>query len=153
VDLSASVKAYFALKLTGHDPETPYMRSAREVIRGLGGAAACNSFTKFYLALLGQFPYANCASVPPEMALLPRWCYINLYAMSSWTRPIVVPLSIFSACNPVRQLPPELGIAELFLQPPATPLWPSKPTRRLFSWPNFFLGVDWLYKTVEWIGL
>jgi squalene-hopene/tetraprenyl-beta-curcumene cyclase len=55
-ELSVSVKAYFALKLAGHDPEAPYMRRARELIRSLGGAAGCNSFTKFYLALLGQFP-------------------------------------------------------------------------------------------------
>src|SRR5690242_437873 len=68
-ELSVSVKAYFALKLTGHDPEAPYMRRAHEVIRSLGGAAGCNSFTKFYLALLGQLPYGNCASVPPEMVL------------------------------------------------------------------------------------
>ncbi|HZY89636.1 MAG TPA: prenyltransferase/squalene oxidase repeat-containing protein, partial [Gemmataceae bacterium] len=98
VDLSVSVKAYFALKLTGHDPDASYMVRAREVIRRLGGAVGCNSFTKFYLALLGQFPYENCASVPVEMVLLPRWFYFNLYAMSSWTRTIVVPLSIFSAC-------------------------------------------------------
>jgi squalene-hopene/tetraprenyl-beta-curcumene cyclase len=152
-DLSVSVKAYFALKLTGHDAEAPYMRRAREVIRSLGGAAGCNSFTKFYLALLGQFPYANCASVPPEMVLLPRWFYINLYAMSSWTRTIVVPLSIFSACKPIRRLPAQKGIAELFLQAPDTPLWPAKPSGRLLSWTNFFLGVDWLYKRIEpWLG-
>ncbi len=153
VDLSASVKAYFALKLTGHAADAPYMVKAREAIRARGGAAECNSFTKFYLALLGQFPYANCASVPPEMALLPRWFYFNLYAMSSWTRTIVVPLSIFSACKPVRALPRELGIGELFLQPPETPLWPAKPTARHVSWTNFFLGVDWLYKAAERIGL
>src|SRR6185295_15150020 len=118
MELSGSVKAYFALKLAGHDPEAPYMRKARAVIRERGGAAACNSFTKFYLALLGQFPYANCASVPPELMLLPRWGYINIYAMSSWTRTIVVPLSIFYAHKPVAPLPPELGIRELFLKPP-----------------------------------
>jgi squalene-hopene/tetraprenyl-beta-curcumene cyclase len=152
-DLSVSVKAYFALKLTGHDADTPYMRRAREVIHSLGGAAGCNSFTKFYLALLGQFPYGNCASVPPEMVLLPRWSYINLYAMSSWTRTIVVPLSIFSACKPVRQLPENKGIAELFLQAPSTPLWPAKPSGRLLSWGNLFLGLDWLYKQIEpWLG-
>src|SRR5262249_51483501 len=115
VELSVSVKAYFALKLTGHDPEAGYMRRACTIIRALGGAAGCNSFTKFYLALLGQFPYANCPAVPPEMVLLPRWFYFNLYAMSSWTRTIVVPLSIFYAHKPVRHMPPELGIAELFL--------------------------------------
>jgi squalene-hopene/tetraprenyl-beta-curcumene cyclase len=152
-DLSVSVKAYFALKLTGHDGGAPYMRRAREVIRSLGGAAGCNSFTKFYLALLGQFPYGNCASVPPEMVLLPSWVYVNLYAMSSWTRTIVVPLSIFSACKPVRRLPAEKGIAELFLQPPDTPLWPAKPSGRLLTWTNLFLGIDLVYKKVErWLG-
>jgi squalene-hopene/tetraprenyl-beta-curcumene cyclase len=153
VELSVTVKAYFALKLTGHDPDAPYMARARAVIRGLGGAAGCNSFTKFYLALLGQFPYGNCASVPPELVLLPRWFYVNLYAMSSWTRTIVVPLSIFSAFKPVRRLPPGKGIAELFLRPPQTPLWPAPPTRRWASWANFFLGVDWAYKRAErWLG-
>ncbi len=152
-DLSVSVKAYFALKLTGHDANAPHMQRARKVILSLGGAAGCNSFTKFYLALLGQFPYANCASVPPEMVLLPRWLYINLYAMSSWTRTIVVPLSIFSACKPVRRLSENKGIVELFLAPPDTPLWPAKPSGRLLSWGNVFLGIDWLYKKVEpWLG-
>jgi squalene-hopene/tetraprenyl-beta-curcumene cyclase len=152
-DLSVSVKAYFALKLTGHDPASSYMRRAREVIRGHSGAAGCNSFTKFYLALLGQLPYANCASVPVELVLLPRWFYVNLYAMSSWTRTIVVPLSIFSACKPVRQLPAEKGIAELFLRSPDTPLWPAPPARRGLTWSNFFLGIDYLYKRLErWLG-
>src|SRR5207244_13110753 len=129
VDLSVSVKAYFALKLAGHPADAPYMRRARAAILDLGGAAGCNSFSKFYLALLGQFPYDNCASVPPELMFLPTWAYMNIYAMSSWTRTIVVPLSIFSACKPVRRLPPELSIAELFLDPPDTPLWPHPPTR------------------------
>jgi squalene-hopene/tetraprenyl-beta-curcumene cyclase len=153
IELSVSVKAYFALKLTGHDRRAEYMQKARAVIRAHGGAAACNSFTKFYLALLGQFPYDNCASVPPEMMLLPRWCYFNLYAMSSWTRTIVVPLSIFSATRPVRHLPPEKGIGELFLRPPDTPLWPAPPARRFLSWGNLFLGLDWLYKRCERLGL
>jgi squalene-hopene/tetraprenyl-beta-curcumene cyclase len=148
-EVSVSVKAYFALKLAGHDPEAPYMRRAREVIRALGGAARCNSFTTFYLALLGQFPYANCPAVPPELMLLPRWAYINIYAMSSWTRTIIVPLSIFYAHKPVRRLPPHLGIGEVFLDPPDTPLWPHPPTRRLLTWTNFFLAVDQLIKRCE----
>jgi squalene-hopene/tetraprenyl-beta-curcumene cyclase len=148
-ELSVSVKAYFALKLAGYAADLPAMRRARAVIRGLGGAAGCNSFTKFYLALLGQFPYANCPAVPPEMIFLPRWAYINLYAMSSWTRTIVVPLSIFFAHKPVRRLPAELGIPELFLHPPETPLWPHQPTGRLLSWTNFFLVADQVIKWLE----
>jgi squalene-hopene/tetraprenyl-beta-curcumene cyclase len=148
-DLSVSVKAYFALKLAGHGAELPYMRSASAVIRSLGGAAGCNSFTKFYLALLGQFPYANCPAVPPEMMLLPKWAYFNIYAMSSWTRTIVIPLSIFYAYKPVRVLPPDLGIRELFLQPPETPLWPHPPTRRRLTWTNFFLALDQVIKRLD----
>ncbi|HWY86639.1 MAG TPA: terpene cyclase/mutase family protein [Gemmataceae bacterium] len=148
-DLSVSVKAYFALKVAGHRADVPYMRRACAAIRALGGAACCNSFTKFYLAFLGQFPYENCATVPAEMMFLPKWAYINLYAMSSWTRTIVVPLSIFSAFKPVRKLPSHQGIAELFLEPQHKKLLPHPPTKRLFTATNSFLAVDQVLKWVE----
>jgi squalene-hopene/tetraprenyl-beta-curcumene cyclase len=148
VDLSVSVKAYFAMKLAGHPAEAPYMRRACAAILDLGGAARCNSFSKFYLAFLGQFPYDNCASVPPELMFLPRWAYVNIYAMSSWTRTIVVPLSIFSAYKPVRRIAPEMGIAELFKQPPGTPLWPHPPARRLLTATNICLFID---QAVKWL--
>jgi squalene-hopene/tetraprenyl-beta-curcumene cyclase len=148
-EVSVSVKAYFALKLAGHDPDAPSMRRACAVIRALGGAEGCNSFTNFYLALLGQLPYASCPAVLPEMILLPRWCYFNIYAMSSWTRTILVPLSIFYAHKPVRPLPAELGIRELFLQPPETPRWSHPLSPRLLSWHNGFLVLDQVCKKVE----
>src|SRR5439155_25637528 len=139
-----------AVKLSGIvDADADVMRRAREVIRELGGAASCNSFTRFYLALLGQLPYSNCPAVPPELILLPRWFYVNLYAMSAWTRTIVVPLSIFYAHKPCRQVPHERGIRELFLQPPETPQWCAPPSKRLLSWGNFFLAADWLIKKLE----
>src|SRR5437762_11265195 len=128
------------------------MVRVQQVIRSLGGAASCNSFTKFYLALLGQFPYANCPAVPPEIMFLPRWAYFNIYAMSSWTRTIVIPLSIFYAFKPVRKLPAEMGIRELFLDDPEKPLWPHRPSERLFSWTNFFLALDYLIKRIEGSG-
>jgi squalene-hopene/tetraprenyl-beta-curcumene cyclase len=152
VDLSVSVKAYFALKIAGHAAEAAYMRRAKGLILERGGAAGCNSFSKFYLAFLGQFPYENCASVPPEMIFLPTWAYVNLYAMSSWTRTIVIPLSIFSAHKPVRRLPADKGIAELFVEAPGKRLWPHPPSKRLFTWHNFFLAVDQLVKLFEVAG-
>jgi squalene-hopene/tetraprenyl-beta-curcumene cyclase len=148
-DLSVSVKAYFALKLAGYDVADPAMRRACDVIRSLGGAENCNSFTKFYLALLGQIPYGNCPAVPPEMMLLPRSAYFNIYAMSSWTRTIVVPLSIFYAHKPVRQLPELLNIRELFLQAPDASRWPHAPDKRLISWTNAFLAIDWVLKRLD----
>jgi squalene-hopene/tetraprenyl-beta-curcumene cyclase len=152
-EISASVKAYFALKVAGHDPDSRPMRLAREVILSLGGADHCNSFTNFYLALLGQVPYACCPAVPPELLLLPRWAYVNLYAMSSWTRTIVVPLSLMSAYKPVRHLAATMGIRELFLQPPEERRWPQPLTRWPLSWSNLFLFADRLFKSIESWGL
>ncbi len=149
VDINVSVKAYFALKLAGHRADFPYMRQARAAILAMGGAVQCNSYTKFYLAFLGQFPYENCAAVPPEMLFLPKWAYFNIYAMSAWTRTIIVPLSLFYAHKPVRNIPEEQGVAELFLDDPLKLRWPHPPTNRLFTWTNFFLAADQVIKWLE----
>ena len=147
-EVSVSAKAYFALKIAGHTADEPLMRRAAECTRNLGGAAVANSFTRFYFALLGQIPYANCPTVPVEMMLLPRWFYFNIYAMSAWSRTIVVPLAVVNAYKPVRELPPSMGIRELFLSDPATPWKPAvKPAR--FSWANLFLKIDAGLKLVE----
>lgn len=150
IEISGSVKAYFALKLAGHSPSAEYMQRARKAIIARGGADAVNSFTRFYLALLGQITYDQCPAVPPEAVLLPKWFPINLYAVSSWSRTIIVPLSIISACRPVRRIEPRQGIRELFLREPED--WP--PLRcpglsggtGLFSWDRFFRTVDGLAK-------
>lgn len=152
-DISVSVKGYFALKIAGDTADQPHMRRAREVIRSLGGAEATNSFTRFYLALLGQVPYSACPSVPAEIILLPRWFFFNIYAMSAWSRTIFVPLSVVDAYKPVTRLPESMQIRELFLEPPETPRWPAKPTKTWLSWTNLFLGIDWLLKTAERWGL
>ena len=146
-EVSASVKAYFALKLVGVSPDEPDMTRARQVVLNLGGAQACNSFTRFYLALLGQIGYDETPSVPPEMVLVPSWLNFSLSAMSAWTRTIVVPLSIMSAYKPVRRLKDSQGIAELFRAD--LPRHPSRRTRNPFTWTNFFLGVDGLLKWAD----
>ncbi len=151
VAINGSVKAYFALKLVGHDPSAGYMERARRAILAHGGADAVNSFTRFYLALLGQISYAQCPAVPPEMVLLPKWFPVNLYAVSSWSRTMIVPLSIISACQPVRRIEPGRGIRELFLRQPRH--WP--PLRcpgmtggtGVLSWDRFFRVVE---KMLKW---
>ncbi len=146
VDLSASVKAYFALKLVGAAADEPAMVRAREAILAAGGAQECNSFTRFYLALLGQVPYEDCPTVPPELVLLPDSFALSLSNMSAWTRTIVVPLSIISAFKPVCSLPDELGISELFRDD--RPRRPRRSVPRI-SWERFFLAVDGALKVVE----
>jgi squalene-hopene/tetraprenyl-beta-curcumene cyclase len=150
-EISTTVKAYFALKIAGHSPDCDYLKRAAAVVHRLGGAEACNSFTKFYLALLGQIPFASCAAVPPEIVLLPRWFYFNIYALSAWSRTILVPLSIVWAHKPVRTLPPEMAIRELFLADPTTPRPPHPWARGWFRWTNIFLRVDrWIKRFERW---
>ncbi|MGQ9503409.1 MAG: terpene cyclase/mutase family protein [Thermogutta sp.] len=155
IDISASVKAYFALKLAGYSPSDQALRRAARVILEHGGAQAVNSFTRFYLAFLGQIPYHICPAVPPEVLLLPTWFPINLYKMSAWSRAMVVPLSILWALQPVRALPAEKGIRELFLTPPED--WPltrgsgARSGRDFWSW--FFQTTDVCLKSAERLGL
>ncbi len=146
-DLSASVKGYFALKLVGVPIEDSVMQAARKLILESGGARACNSFTRFYLALLGQIGYDECPSVPPELVLLPRWAGLNLHAMSAWTRTIVVPLSIISSYKPVRKPPDDLCIWELFLSSGDERAEPPRPTG--VSWTLFFRGLDKAFKLAD----
>jgi squalene-hopene/tetraprenyl-beta-curcumene cyclase len=152
VDISASVKAYFALKLVGHSPHREHMQRARAAILRHGGADAVNSFTRFYLALLGQIPYSLCPAVPPEFVLLPAWAPVSIYKISAWSRTIFVPLSIVWANQPVRQLAPEQGIRELFLHEPEDwlPLaCPGKEAGGLVSWTRLFRGLDRAIKLGE----
>jgi squalene-hopene/tetraprenyl-beta-curcumene cyclase len=142
-DVSSSVKAYFVLKLLGDDPEASHMRKARQAIRDLGGLAAVNSFTRIYLALFGQYPWDRCPAVPPELILLPRWFPINLYELSSWSRAIVVPLSVIWASKPIRPVPEHANIDELWLD---TTL---QPASRPGFWRNFFRTTDGALKFLE----
>lgn len=147
-DLSGTVKAYFALKLMGDDPNSPHMKKARDVVLKLGGAERSNSFSKFYLSGLGQVPYSACPIVPPEIVLLPKWAYFNLYAVSAWTRTMILPLAITTIFKPVRKLPDHLGIRELFLIDPkdCPTSYSSTPPR---GWKRFFLFCDRMLKLYE----
>jgi len=114
-EVSASVKAYFVLKLLGDDPDAPHMAKARRVILDLGGVEATNTYTQIYLSIFGQYGWEKCPAVPPEMLLLPGWFYFNLNEMSSWSRGIFVPLSIIWAYKPQCPVPEHANIPELFL--------------------------------------
>src|SRR5947207_3008125 len=114
-DLSGTVKAYFALKLMGDSPDAPHMVRARELIHRLGGAEKCNTFTKFFFACLSQISFDACPTIPPEIVLLPRWFYFNLYHVSAWTRTMILPLGIVTTFRYTRPLRPDQGIRELYL--------------------------------------
>lgn len=134
-DVSATVKAYFALKLAGLAPGDPRLARARERILERGGIQAANSYVKINLSLFDLYPRAYCPSIPPEMVLFGSF----IYQMSSWTRAIVIPLSIVHAHNPRKPVPEGFTLKELFL-PGAT--MDYRRDERFFSWRNFFFTAD-----------
>ena len=141
-NISASVKAYFAFKLCGHGPDEPALVKAREYILANGGVPAVNTFSKIYLCALGQYDYDAVPAIPPEIVLFPNWFWFNIYEISSWSRAILIPLSICYAKKPFRKIAPEQGIDELFpngrLRSQLRLQWDDK----LISWRNFFLVLD-----------
>ncbi len=145
-DLNATVKAYFALKLLGDDIDGPHMAKARALVLSMGGAERCNTYTKFYLAALGQMHYDAVPTIPPEMVLLPKWFYFHLDKVSAWSRTMIMPLAIISSYRPIRQLPEPMGIMELYTNHD----YQHRPfvefDKRLVSWKNMFFAVDKLLK-------
>ena len=143
-EVSATVKAYFALKLAGVSVDDPRMAKARDCILSMGGIQAANSYVKINLSLFGLFPREFCPSVPPEMMLLPG---NFIYQMSSWTRAIVIPLSIIHAMNPNRPVPAGSILKELFV--PGGTRWSWLKDREFMTWRNVFLSLDAVAKFWE----
>ncbi|WP_414645063.1 squalene--hopene cyclase [Candidatus Deferrimicrobium sp.] len=119
-DVSASVKAYFALKLAGDPPDAPHMTEARRRILDLGGAEKANVFTRITLALFGQIPWRTVPAIPVEIMHLPRWFFFHLDKVSYWSRTVMVPLFILCTKRPVCALAAEEGVPELFAKPPGS---------------------------------
>ena len=119
-DMSASVKAYFALKMMGEDPNADCMVRAREAIRSRGGAIHSNVFTRFLLAMFNVTTWNTVPVLPVEIMLLPRWFPFHLNKISYWARTTMVPLMVLAALKPRAQNLGGIGINELFLQDPLT---------------------------------
>jgi len=151
VDLSATVKAYFALKLLAEDPEAPHMAAARRLILERGGAEGCNSFTNFYLACLGQISWNAVPAIPPEIIFLPQWFYFHLTKVSAWTRTMILPLSLVVTLRPMRRLPAERGIDELYVNPRRRHRLTSK-VQAPAAWNAFFHAVDRMLKLAHRLG-
>jgi squalene-hopene/tetraprenyl-beta-curcumene cyclase len=141
-NISASVKAYFALKLMGYTPDHPVLERARNRILAMGGVTECNTFTKIYLCFLGQYDWEAVPAIPPEIVLFPNWFWFNIYEISSWSRAILVPLSIAYAKKPFKKIPAEMGIDELFIGGRHGRHLHLKWNPKKISWRNFFLVLN-----------
>ncbi|GEP05094.1 squalene--hopene cyclase [Methylobacterium oxalidis] len=148
-DISASVKAYFALKMIGDDIEAPHMRRAREAILSRGGAANANVFTRFMLALYGEVPWTAVPVMPVEVMFLPKWFPFHLDKVSYWARCVMVPLFVLQAAKPRALNPRGIGVQELFVTPPEhVRSWPGSP-HATWPWTPIFGGIDKVLQKVE----
>ncbi len=147
-DISASVKAYFALKMIGDDPEAPHMARARAAILAAGGAERTNVFTRAQLALFGEVPWRAVPMMPVEIMLLPKWFPFHLDRVSYWSRTVIVPLLILMARRPRARNPRAVHVPELFRTPPeAVADWIRGPYRS--AWGRVFKQVDHVLRAIE----
>ncbi|MBU6490356.1 MAG: squalene--hopene cyclase, partial [Burkholderiales bacterium] len=149
MDVSASVKAYFALKMAGEREDAEHMRRARAAILGAGGAEAVNVFTRILLALFAIVPWSAVPMMPVEITLLRQWFPFHLSKVSYWARTVIVPLLVLNARRPVAKNPLGVRIDELFLgDPSATGLLP-RAGHQSRSWFAFFRVVDSILRGVD----
>jgi squalene-hopene/tetraprenyl-beta-curcumene cyclase len=148
LDISSSVKAYFALKAAGDRFDAPHMARARAAILARGGARRCNVFTRITLALFGEVPWRAVPVMPVEIMLLPGWSPFHIAKVSYWSRTVLVPLLVLMALKPRARNPEAVTIRELFVDPPEQVRnWISGPTSSPLS--LAFGMLDRLVRTAE----
>jgi squalene-hopene/tetraprenyl-beta-curcumene cyclase len=136
-DINATVECYAALRCYGLKPGDGPVARAREWILAHGGLKRTRNFTRIWLALIGEWPWEFTPVVPPELILLPTWMPFNLYWFASWARATIVPLAVVSSRRPVRPLPPDRRLDDLF--PGGRGQFDySIPKTQTGFWPAFF---------------
>jgi squalene-hopene/tetraprenyl-beta-curcumene cyclase len=149
LDISATVKAYFALKMIGDPIDADHMRRAREAVLARGGAEKANVFTRIMLALFGFVPWRAVPVMPIEIMLLPKWFPFHLDKISYWSRTVIVPLLVLMAKKPQARNAKGVRIDELFLEPPRS-IGPSpKAPQQKATWFWFFRAVDNVLRATE----
>jgi squalene-hopene/tetraprenyl-beta-curcumene cyclase len=148
-DVSATVKAYFALKTIGDDPAAPHMTRAREALLARGGAGACNVFTRMLLALFGIIDWRATPEIPVEIMHLPRWFPIHLSKVSYWARTVIVPLLVLRTLKPRARNPRGVTIDELFVDPPSELRGLPRGGHQKEPWATLFFALDGGLRGVE----
>jgi squalene-hopene/tetraprenyl-beta-curcumene cyclase len=145
-DINATVEAYAALRTVGLPPEAPALRRARQWILANGGLGRVRVFTRYWLALIGEWPWSKTPNIPPEIIFLPRRFPFNIYNFSCWARATILPLAVLSAHSRFRSLPPECRLNELF--PGGRDVLDYElPVAGSGLWERFFRKADrWLHR-------
>jgi squalene-hopene/tetraprenyl-beta-curcumene cyclase len=141
-DVNATVEAYAALRCNGMPPEDRPLRSARQWIFKHQAMGKLRMFTRYWLALIGEWPWEKVAIIPPEIILLPGWFPFNIYNFASWARATMLPLGILTARKACKPLPEGCRLDELFEGGRDSFDYSMNPKRRNFSWESVFMLLD-----------
>ncbi|CCD41342.1 Squalene--hopene cyclase [Candidatus Paraburkholderia kirkii UZHbot1] len=149
MDVSATVKAYFALKMIGDSPDAEHMQGARRAILAAGGAEKVNVFTRILLALFGVVSWRAVPMMPVEIMRLPMWFPFHLSKVSYWARTVSVPMLVLNAKRPRARNPHGVRIDEVFTNPPVNTGMPARSGHQSRGWFAFFRVVDSILRVAD----
>ena len=151
-DINTTVEAYAALRSMGDKPSAPHMVRAREWIMSKGGLKNIRVFTRYWLALIGEWPWEKTPNLPAEVIFFPNWFVFSIYNFAQWARATLMPIAVLSARRPSRPLPGSRRLDELF---------PEGRDKYDYSYPKkpgagfadaFFLTVDKILHGLQGFG-
>jgi squalene-hopene/tetraprenyl-beta-curcumene cyclase len=148
-ELSTTIEAYFALKLSGEDPNAPHMVRSRDWVLAQGGIAEARVFTKLWLALFDQYDWDSLPAMPPWVVLLPSWFPINVYEFASWARATIVGVTVIFSLKPTATVPAGSGVQELWCDAAQRRQFAISRPRNPFSWQSLFFNVDKVLRFME----
>ncbi len=142
-DINTTLECYFALRVSGFDPDEPAMAKARKWLIDNKWTERIRVFTKYWLALFGEWPWAHTPVIPPEIVFLPKWCPFNIYDFACWARATMMPITILTARRPIKELPDNLRLDELFPEGrDKVDYRLQRKSNKAISWDNLFLKLD-----------
>src|SRR5579863_2620945 len=148
-DLSTTIEAYFALKLSEMRAGDEPMMNSRRWIMSQGGIANAGTLARFYLAMMNQVAWDATPALPVEITLLPHWFPLNMYELSSWARGTLFALMLLQARKPVVPVDWREGALELYIQPPHFTKFQMRPGARMLSLRNVLSGADKLLRLYD----
>ncbi|MEM9014802.1 MAG: squalene--hopene cyclase, partial [Pseudomonadota bacterium] len=113
-DINTTVEAYAALRCLGASADDASLLRARRWIEEKGGLKNIRVFTRYWLALIGEWPWERTPNLPPEVIFFPNWFTFSIYNFAQWARATLVPIAVLSARRPSRALPADRRLDELF---------------------------------------
>ena len=141
-DINTTVEAYAALRSLGVSKDDPALVKARGWILDKGGLKNIRVFTRYWLALIGEWPWEKTPNVPPEVIYFPNWFPYSIYNFAQWARATLMPIAVLSARRPSRPLPPDCRLDELFPEGRLATDYNLPPKPGADFWDGFFRVAD-----------